>query len=539
MVRHSQSLNSGRWRILCVIAAIAIGACGNSSAPTSGLKAVAGGTVTFRLSGDFGSFDPHTQTGNTSYILQDVYASLVSTDPHGKPIPYLAQSWTVTPTSVTFHLRNDVTCSDGTRLTPTDVRNSYQRMIDIKAPFNVANFGPGPYSLSADDAAGTFTFTVGTAFSDLIYGFTDEFPGSLSSVICPAGLAHPDQLTTNTFGAGPYTVTNAVHGDQVTLKLRPEFAWGPNGTTSKTLGLASTLIYKVVNDETTAANLLLTKGLDVGQVNGSDLTRLLGNPSLMSRASPSYTPNGLVFNERPNHPGDDPVVRQALITAVDPKVWLQAADNGHGRLSPSFETQDAPCFDTGAAKLAPQPSVTAAQKVLTDAGWTLSNGKLTKNGQQLNISLLGSTYWGSGPEYVQSVWTQMGVNVTLSNSDFATFVKNLLAGNFDATFVVLTNTLPSPSVKANRVTGPASPKGSNYAAINDPILERDTAAGHALLVPQSCQYWVDFQEELWKSWHLLPLDATTNYVFSNNIEMSLAGGGGSPVPSAMMLRRVA
>src|SRR4029077_8730130 len=128
----------------------------------------------------------------------------------GKLRPYLADSWEVTPTSITFKLRKDATCSDGTPVTPTVVRNSFQRMIDVKSPYRATLWGPGPYSVAADDAAGTFTFTVGTPFSTLVWGFSDTFPGVTTGIVCPAGLADPTQLKTKMFGAGAYTVAEAV-----------------------------------------------------------------------------------------------------------------------------------------------------------------------------------------------------------------------------------------------------------------------------------------------------------------------------------------
>src|SRR5260370_39051703 len=125
----------------------------------------------------------------------------------------MAKSGNVTPDSISVLVKPGMTCSDGTPVTATVVKNSFQRMIDIKAQYNTVNFGPGPYSATADDATSTFTFKTGAPFSDLVYGFIDRFPGSLSGIVCPAGLKNPELLPTKMFGAGPYTLVDAVHGD--------------------------------------------------------------------------------------------------------------------------------------------------------------------------------------------------------------------------------------------------------------------------------------------------------------------------------------
>ena len=120
----------------------------------------------------------------------------------------------------------------------------------------------GPLHLSANNKKGTFTLASEKPFRGLLSTFS-YFP-----IICPHGLAmvqqDPHYLETHMDGSGPYTLVEAVHGDHITYKLRPEWKWGPPGTTTATM--PKTLVYKVYGDETTAANLLLTGGLDYAQM---------------------------------------------------------------------------------------------------------------------------------------------------------------------------------------------------------------------------------------------------------------------------------
>jgi hypothetical protein len=48
---------------------------------------------------------------------------------------------------------------------------------------------------------------------------------------------------------------------------------------------------------------------------------------------------------------------------------------------------------------------------------------------------------------------------------------------------------------------------------------------------ESCRHWSGFQQELWKKWHLMGLDAAYIENFSRNVDFSL---GTMPI----MLRRV-
>lgn len=171
---------------------------GTSSAPAS--KALPGGTVTVRLNGNWTHFDPQHPTNTAGIqggtIAGALYDSLITWSPDFKLVPYLAKSWEQTPTKLTFNLRNDATCTDGTPVTATVVKKSFERA--VHAVGAAGRFGPPPYDMVANVSSGTFTFTLSAPLSDAIFAFA----GNTGSVVCPAGLANPDSLTTKPAGSG-------------------------------------------------------------------------------------------------------------------------------------------------------------------------------------------------------------------------------------------------------------------------------------------------------------------------------------------------
>src|SRR5262249_23516491 len=158
------------------------------------------------------------------------------------------KSWTQTPTSITFTLRKDATCADGTSVTPSVVAKSLMRVAK-QSPQAARLWGKGPYTLTPDDSAGTINLTVRTPYGALLYGFYNY----ASAVVCPAGLVDPKLLETTPAGSGPFSIVSAVHGDSVTFKARPEWKWGPLNTSASGPGFPSTLVYKIVANDTTAA----------------------------------------------------------------------------------------------------------------------------------------------------------------------------------------------------------------------------------------------------------------------------------------------
>lgn len=516
-----------RLVILCAAAAILAAACGGntgsgSASSTGGVKPVSGGTITVRGTRDYDTWDPATCTTCREYASA-FYATLLALNAGGKIVPYLAKSYTATANSVTFKLRTDATCADGTPVTAAVVKNSLQRMVDIKAANNAALFGPGPYTVSEDDAAGSVTFTVGKPFSDLVYGFTQLDPGLQTGIVCPAGLKDPKGLTTTPQGAGPYTLVDAVHGDHITVKLRSDFAWGPEGVTAKTPGVPSNITFKEVTNQTTAANLILSGGIDAGTVTGPDVNRLLGDPGVQNQRIQLYLANPLVFNQLPGHPTTDPAVREALATAVDPKAVLAALGGArYGINTTSFETPSAQCYDSATSKLLPQSSLDKARSILTGNGYTMTGGKAVKDGKPLTITYAQGHDFDPVPDYLIKQWSDLGVTVTSSVTDTSTWISSsLLPGNYDVTILQVNGTAPLPAKLASRLSG--APQIPNYARIVDPTLDQEYAAAEASTGAESCRHWATFQEELLRNHDYLPLVAQTTYWFGKgNVDMSQA-----------------
>jgi peptide/nickel transport system substrate-binding protein len=516
-------------------------ACGGqTSTGPSGFTYTAGGTAVVRTMGDFvNTFDPFKVPAiSTRAFLDLTYDTLTAQGPNGKVLPYLATSWTVTPTSITFKLRNDATCADGTPVTPTVVKNSFQRAIDMPIQYARNNWGPGPYSVAADDAAGTFTFTVGTPYSDLIYGFGLGF--NETDIICPAGLKNPAALATQTFGSGPYQIVSATHGDQVVIKLRKDWKWGPGGVIASTLGLPDTLIFKQVANETTAANLLLTGGLNVAWITGTDVDRLLADKTLHHADVPSPAAYVLAFNPTPGKATADPVVREALVTAVDPAGWLQGADNGHGSIAKSYWQPGTVCYQDQSSLL-PKYSLTKAQQVLEADGYTLSGGKMVKNGQPLVVHFVDTTQHGAGPDYIVSQWQKLGVTVNATITDYATYSATAQVSGYDAiTGVPSYNAVPPPGGAANRLSGPAPPKGINYGNIQDPLLDQEKAAAWASANPtEACMHWNNFWGEILKQHYVFPMTYDMQYYFTK--DFVFATGGVAPLAAEdglLALRRI-
>jgi peptide/nickel transport system substrate-binding protein len=489
-----------------------------NSTTTAAAPGVGGGTAVVRLAGDWGNPIDGGQTVTTAtggMLATAMYDRLIDLDPtSGQPIPYLASSWTVAPNAVTFKIRQDATCSDGTPVDASVVYNSFARFIspDLKSRWPVTVFGAGPYTIAKDDAAQTFTFTTPQPFNNLLPAFAWYWTG----IICPAGLQPGADFTTQSYGSGPYVFKSAEQGTEYVMTKRDGWNWGPPGISDPN-GRPDVFDVKVVTNETTAANLLLTGGLDIAPIGGPDQTRLSNQKdALTETVSAGYAPYTLQINEAPGRPGTDMKVRQAMLTALDPNAWNQAALAGTGTVSSNFQANPGgPCY-TDLTPIMPKPDPNAAKQILLDAGYTPgADGHMQKDGQPLTITVLGSTTNGSSTEYMGSALEQAGFKTVLNVTDYNTFAATFAKTDYDIIVGLFGSPLPIPANTANFFSGKFPPDGNNRLNRDDPQLAQLVTNAYAAPPgDQACAAWKDLNTYMITNAIALPWVSPSTFWYS-------------------------
>lgn len=513
---------------LVLLGALVAAACSSTASSGTSSKAGPGGTVRVRLSADWNSLNPYSVANiSTGVISTGIYDRLVSTDAGNHVVPYLATSWKVTPSVLQFHIRSGVTCSDGTPLGAQQVADSLQSLIG--QPQGKAVFGPGRTTITADPGAGTVTIGLAQPFSDALLNLT----GASAVIECPAELALAARGDTeHAVGSGPYTIVEAIHNDHLTLKARPGWKWGPNGEAATNPGFPDTIVLSLVANETTAANELLTGQLDLAQVNGPDVSRLISDKSLKHYAYGGYYLNELIFNRVSSPAVSDPMVRRAVMTAIDPRAFMLADTSGYGLTSSSFLAPSAPCYDSGTKRFIPKPSAAAARALLQQDGYTAGpDGRLQKDGKPLVLRVLStSVNFGQAPEYLAQTLSDAGITATLSNPDFNTYVSQLHnPGLWDVATEYVTGGGPAVGANIIYMTGPRlDQKGTNVSTNDDQAVADQVAAAEQSTGATSCQHWAKAQELMLQDWDMLPLDQQTKQFFGRATTMA-------PAPTIVVL----
>ncbi|WP_329115457.1 ABC transporter substrate-binding protein [Streptomyces sp. NBC_01465] len=489
-------------------------ACTTSSSGSGDTKGGGNGRISAAMASDPTSLDPSKGTiAADLQMARMTYDSLVGRDDGGKVVPALAEKWDATSTKAEFTLKSGITCTDGAKLTASDVAASLNRFGDPKTGATAAAqvFGAGnTVTATGDDASRKVTVQLKNAWSDLLYGLAMP----QASIICPAAMKDPDLLKNGGKGAGTgrYYLTKAQPGSVYSLTAHEGYKWGPQYAKQPAGKEPSGADMRVVQSEATMANEMQTGTLDSIGLTGADVARFTGKSGYKIEPAPIVRMM-VVFNERKGHPGADPKVRKAMAAALDQKAFNQAVTRGSGQLMTSIADANVPCVSKDASLLTAYDKAAASKDL---------------KGLKITVEGTNAVAGGAGNEYVQAALKAAGANVTLRNVANANWGTEVLGnkGDWDVTVLPnlnLTNLLTAP---ASLMSGPEPTAGRNFGNIQNPAF--DKAFGKALSTTDEtakCAAWGDAQKALLTRNDVVPMAAVNVYYIDGSRILSAAPDG--------------
>lgn len=514
-------------------AAAVITALGLAAAGCAGGGPSAGGgrgTVTIAVSSDPGSLDPLNALASTAIFMNGFgYARLVQLGADGTLVGGVAEHWSSTTTSATFTIRQGVTCQDGSPLTAGDVAAEYNHIADPRNASPLLGLSvPFTAKATADPAARTVTVKTDKP-SPFILQMANLLP-----LVCKKNLADTKALARTTAASGPYRLAEAVPGDHYTYVKRPGVTWTPGGADMS--AAPDKVVFKVVANESTAANLLMSGQIDVVQLNGSDRQRL--EAARIAHQGIRAVNGQLLFNEAAGHATGDPVVRRALVAAVDLGQVGSVASGGRNVPPTNLgEVAPAPCPQDAVTGNVPGHDTARAAADLTAAGWARSGGQWTKDGRPLQLTLAYPTTLGprvtAAVELAVQQWTAFGVKVSTRTMTPAT-VSTVMAGDgWDVAWQPIVVNLPDQLVRF--YDGPRLPRGSNFGGIDNPDYRRLSGQAMAKLGTDGCALWTEAESALVKRLDVVPFSTMEETYYGKGVTFRLDGAG--PLPHT--LRRTA
>ncbi|MEV0389342.1 ABC transporter substrate-binding protein [Nonomuraea sp. NPDC050643] len=497
------------------------------------------GTFTFTLPSDPGVVDPYRNLASLAEMGALAYDPLVNVTPEGEIVSGLAEKWQADENSVTFTLRSGITCSDGTALTPAHVVKAFDFLKDPKnqSPLFGLLVPATPFTATADDSARTVRVSTKEPFALLL-----ETLGRVP-IVCPKGIDEPASLAKASAGTGPFVLSEVVRGDRYTFTLRPGYAWGPGGVRNDAPGTPAKVVARVVPNETTAANLLLSGEVNMALIGGADRDRLTARK--LRSFTVAATLGELWYNQRDGRPGADQQVRRALTTALDLNELARVSTSGRGRRASGLVANASqPCAADNVTGLLPADTTQAAAQAATlldQAGWPAGpNGARAKDGKPLKVDLHYSTNDGEGniaaAELVAQRWKALGVDVKLTGDDLNALNRAMFeTGDFDAYWAGFKLNLPHQMVPF--ATGGTPPQGQNFAGIENTAYEELVKQAGSTAGAAGCALWNDAEKALFQAVDVVPVSESELPYFLSKAEASTEGWLQLPIPTSIRVLR--
>jgi peptide/nickel transport system substrate-binding protein len=500
------------------------GSSGGSTTSSGAQKYANGKTFTMAVSSDPGALDPDLTVLQVAVQLDRfLYDTLVEIDSKGQAQPRLAAKWSGNTTDASFTLRKGITCSDGSPLTATDVSKNINFVADPanKSPYLGVLVQPGAKA-TADDSTGTVT--VKSTAPD---PFLTRDLGSLD-IVCGKGLADRSMLKQGADGTGPYTLTDVVPSDHYTLTKRAGYTWGPGNFDPNQPGMPAKIVLKVVPNESTAANLMLSGQLNATEIVGTDRQRLAAKKLT---ELDFLAPLGEIwFNQKAGEPTADLAVRKALVQALDLQQLGQVTTSGTGKPATGLiATGSGPCSGDSVTGSFPGFDVNAAKSALDAAGWTVGAGGVrTKDGKKLAINFYYPTGVGAGveaaAELVQKSWQAVGATVSLKGMTDAQAGQYIVAGQSDWNVTLLPLTVSVPTQLVGFLSGPSAPKGANFSDIQNKEYSADVQKASTEAGTAGCPDWKAAEKALFQDVDVLPYVLSSVPVFVQGASLGVEDG---------------
>lgn len=477
-------LRPARYAAAGFVATLLLAACGSGGTGSNGGGAAtpkSGGTLTFAVGSDAGCVDPQQVGSNdTIYSLRQIVDSLTDQDPAtGKIVPWLAQSWDISPdaTTFTFHLRSGATFSDGTPVDAQAVKDNFDAIPKLGALAALATGYLSGYVGTdvVDPLTAKVTFKQPNAqflqaSSTFSLGLVSE-----SSVQKTA----QDRCATGVIGSGPFVLSKYVRNQSITLTKRTGYNWGSANWKKPGEAYLDQLVFKVIPEAGVRTGSLESGQVDaIGSVGRADESALkAAGITLQPRANPGVVFNLGFNNARPLL--QDVNVRKAILLGINRQQIVDTVFPTGTQPATSILAHTTPGYQNKAADLA--FDATKATSLLDAAGWVPGpDGVRQKGGVKLSLTVIWFANAATNQpalELIQQQLAEIGVAIVLKELPIAQVVQVQQAGDFDAAWGNLTRADPDilrsqySTKLANYYRIPASPL--------DDLLTQEAATGDA------------------------------------------------------------
>ncbi len=452
--RHSAWL-VGVTRFVGAVALLTLAACGDKQEHAGGdvhrnnfvypasdyfeqVPGKPGGVLKMSVALDTGSLDLHSISHtNAQWLGRLIYDNLVYLNDKGEITPWLAKSWEISPDgkTYTFHLREDVTFSDGAKFNAEAVRINLEHMRDpaTKSPLAAAYIAPYIDGKVIDE------FTFQANLREPYAPFLDVLAQSWLAMESPKAIQeNPGRLGEAPVGSGPFVVEKYNRQQGITFVRRADYRWAPDFIRHHGPAYLERIEVEFVPEAliryTSLAAGQYDFTIDAPAQNAASI-RADQRLSFDSRIRKGNPYRGISFNTE-KFPFDDVRVRKALALAIDREGVARINGFGEYRPKSDFLAANTRYYDPSfqdALLFNPKES----DRLLDEAGWTGrdAEGYRTKDGKRLAAEFLVTEGFGltTTAVAIQSDVKRIGAELRIVQLPALQILERRSANNYQAT----------------------------------------------------------------------------------------------------------
>lgn len=397
-----------------------------------------GGTLRVSAASDAGSFDIHAlSNGNMQWMGRILFDCLVYQAEDGTLTPWLAKSWDISADGLTytFHLRDDVTFSDGERFNAEAVRVNLEHMRDpaTKSPLAAAYIAPYLQGRVVDEY--TFEATLRAPYAP----FLDVLSQAWLGMISPRQILEaPKTIASQPIGTGPFVLTGWVRDQRASFGRRPGYDWAPPAINHQGEAYLDGIELSYVPEAMIRYTSLEAADNDMAlDAPAQNAAAIRANPqlTLRNRIRKGNPSRSITFNVD-RAPFDDVRVRQAVAKAIDRDGLAWISGFGEYLAKGDFLAVNTPDYDPVAREALAFDPVEAG-RLLDAAGWAGRDGEgyRSRDGRRLGATLLtydNPAFPANVPVAAQADLRKVGFDLRIELLPLSKVMELRYLGNFDA-----------------------------------------------------------------------------------------------------------
>jgi peptide/nickel transport system substrate-binding protein len=449
------------------------------AAPAPAAQPRAGGTATISITTD-PVMNPVLALGVSAYWVSAIlFDALTKPDEKGRPVPNLAERWTVSQDgkTYTFFLRKDVRWHDGRPFTAEDVKFTIDLIKDPKTNTTLrGNYQPVDQVVVVDQH--TVQFRLSRPYTTLLswlYWYAGIVPKHL--------LQGRDVNTYNEFnkqrpiGTGPFKLKEYRAGEYLLLERYDAYHGGRP--------LLDQVAIRIIPNTNTAVAQMRAGTLDFLSVPPQVLAGVRGDPNIdiLFFNLPRYD---FIAPNQNLRMFQDKRVRQALAYGLNRQAIMQVATEGYALMSAGPIPPNSEFYNK---KLRPYPyDPERAKGLLREAGWadTDNDGVLERDlgdGRRTPLRFR-MTYFGGVPQWegqaaiAKEDYRALGADVVLDPVEQAQLQFARVVPRAYDTIISAWITLDDPDV-LNYFHSSTAMAGANYGIWRNPEADRLLEQGQA------------------------------------------------------------